>query len=154
MRASVPCGALARGVLGDGRHRHGNSLDHSLDVPRRGLQLVADVGLDAVWNRFQVHQEVDEVAIPGVGGHPPGRGVRLGQIAEVRQLGELAADGGRRKIDEVTRLQRLRSDRHSAGRELVHDRPEDCLLSVFHLVSALSERECQIRLQRRQGACS
>ena len=86
--------ARDRGVLGDRRHRHRNSLDHALDVAGRGLQLVVDVRPDAVRDRFQVHQEVDEVAIPGVGGHPSRRGVWLGQIAEVRQLGELAADGG------------------------------------------------------------
>jgi len=94
-------------VLGDGSHRHRDPLDHALDVARGGLQLVVDVSPHTIGNRLEIHQEVDEVAVPGIGRHPPRRGVRLGQVPQVGQLGELAPDRGRRKIHEVTGLQRL-----------------------------------------------
>src|SRR5665213_4597139 len=70
--------------------------------------------------------------------------MRLGQVAEVSEVGELAADRGRRQVDEVPALQRLRADGHGARRELVHHRTQDCLLSVLHLVSALCTPECQL----------
>src|SRR5438093_11659294 len=56
----------------------------------------------------------------------------LGQEAEVGEVRELAADGGRRQVDEIARLQRLRADRHRARGELLDHGPEDRLLPVLH----------------------
>ena len=136
--------ARHRRVLGDRRQRHRDPLHHPLLVGGRAAKLVLDVRLDLVRDGLEVHQEVDEIAVAGIGRHPPRRRVRLGQVAQVDQVRELAADRGRGEVDEVAALERLRPDRHGAGRELVHHRPQDRLLSAFHLVSsALSPGECQ-----------
>src|SRR5712691_1479992 len=120
------------GVLGHGCGRHRHPLDQALDVGGPMPQLFVDVDAYSFGHLLQVHQEVDEISIAGVCRDAPGRGVRLSQVAEVGELGELAADRGRRQVDEIAALQRLGAHRHGAGRELLHHRPQDCLLSVFH----------------------
>src|SRR4030081_2358913 len=73
----------------------------------------------------------------------------LREIPKVRQLSQLAANRGRRQVDEVAALERLRPDGHGARRELLHDRTQDCLLSVLHVVSALCRSECQLEYDQR-----
>src|SRR6267143_4782579 len=58
----------------------------------------------------------------------------LGQVAEVRELSELGADRGRRQVEEVPALQGLGAHRYGAARELLHHRPQNRLLSIFHPV--------------------
>src|SRR4029077_14366484 len=94
-------------------------------------------------------QEVREVAGSRVGGGAPGGRVRLREITKVGQLGQLAADGGRRQVDEVPALERLRADGQGARGELLHDCTQDRLLSVLHLVSALCRAECQLEYDQR-----
>src|SRR5713101_1084706 len=122
-----------------GRHRH--ALDQALDVGGPMPQLIVDVDAHSFRHVLQVHQEVDKISIAGVSRDAARGSVRLSQVAEVGELRELAADRGGRQVDEVPALQRLGAHRHGAGRELLHPRPQDRLLSVFHAL-AHSWREC------------
>src|SRR5260370_21294032 len=120
------------GVLGHGCGRHRHALDQALDVGGPMPQLFVDVDAYSFRHVLQVHQEVDEISIAGVCRDAAGRGVGLSEVAEVGELRELAADSGRREVDEIPALQRLGAHRHGASRELLHHRPQDLLLSIFH----------------------
>src|SRR5438309_4432213 len=88
-------------VLRHGGGRHGHAFDEALDVGGGLPELVVDEVLDAFRHLLEVHQEVDEIAVAGVGGDTPSRGVWLGEVAEVGQVGELASDGRRGQVHEV-----------------------------------------------------
>src|SRR5216683_1779118 len=125
-------GARHRRVLRDRGGGHRDLLDQTLHVRRRLHQLVVDVRPHGFGHGLQVHEEVDEVPVAVVGRDAAGRGVGLREVPGLRELGQLAPDRGRGQVHEVAALQRLRPDRHRARGELVHDRPENRLLTGLH----------------------
>src|SRR5713101_6452928 len=71
-------------VLGHGRGRHRHPLHQALDVGGRVSELLVDEPTHTFGHLFEVHEEVDEVPVTGVGRNAAGGGVRLGQVAEDR----------------------------------------------------------------------
>ena len=87
-------------------------------------------------SRLRSGQErVDVEAVARLGGHAPGRGVRVREQAEALELGELVADGRRRDVEAGTLDERLRADGLAGGDVLLHHPPQDVAL-------ALRERIC------------
>ena len=72
-----------------------------------------------------LQQLVGVEPVAGVGGHPPGRRVRVAEQAARLQLGQLVADGGRRGVDAAALDQRLRADRMAGGDVLGHHLGQD-----------------------------
>ena len=62
-------------------------------------------------HRLERGQPVDEQPVAGVGGHPTGAGVRLGDQALVLEGGHVVADRGARDAELVTLDQRLGTHR-------------------------------------------
>ena len=115
-------------VVGLGE-RGGRLAERLLDLAADPRQLEARRGRAAA-ALAELEQRVGVEAVSGVGRHPAGGRVRMGQIAVALELGELGSDGRGAPLDLVLVGDRLRADR-AARLEVSLDREaEDPLLPV------------------------
>ena len=122
-----------RNILSDLGQHHRRLLQDPIDATRCALELLPDGSAHPRRGRLRLHQEIDEVAIPAVGGDPPGRGMRLLQVAGADQVGQLVADGRRREGDEILGREDLGAD-GDPGHGVVRD------YGLQNLLLALVER--------------
>ncbi len=90
-------------------------------------ELVPDHQLLDGRERDGIDDRFDVEAVPGVGGHAAGRGVRVGQQAGCLEVGEDAADGRAGHAEAVALDERLRSDRRGGRDIFLDDGPKDRL---------------------------
>ena len=81
--------------------------------------------------RLDLGEPVDEEPVAGVGGHPAGAGVRLGDQPLLLERGHVVADRRRRDAEVVPVDQRLAADRLVGGDEVLDDRPQHLELAVL-----------------------
>ena len=110
---------------------HGHLTGQLSQQPHRAAQHVVEVdtGLEEALDRaplgrrqrLDVVEPVDELAVALLGGHSPGAGVRLGDVALGLQHRHVVADGRGRHTQVVTLHQGLRTDRLLGGDEVGDD---------------------------------
>ena len=106
-----------RARAGDHAHRVGGQRQRAGGDLEGLLQAAGQLGEEGVHlaphrdrDRLLLHEEVDVVAVAEVRRHPARRGVRLEEVADVDQVGEVVADRRGRPGGEVDG-QRVRADR-------------------------------------------
>ena len=91
-------------------------------------QFVQDIGLRSVGEI--VEQLIHERAIPEIGRHATGRGMRRGKISCFFKMRELVAHGSRADVEVVAIDQRARADRERMSDVLIDEHPENVLSSI------------------------
>ena len=112
--------------LGDARQRLGGLAQRVVDLARGAVPLQEDRrrGRAATLG----DDDVDVVAVAGVGGHPPRGGVRVRQHAHVLEVGEVVADGRRGHAEVMPLAEVLGPDRRAERDVFLDDGPQDLLL--------------------------
>jgi hypothetical protein len=115
--------------------------------------LIIDRVAFALRKAARAHQVIDEKAVAAVGRDSPGRRVRLGEIAEVLEIGHDVAEAGRRELEAAAFRERAGADRLTAGDMLHDDLAQHLACAAVELVSgdvqalyhwlALWQSECQ-----------
>ena len=105
------------GQLSQQPHR---TAQHVVEVDT-GLQEALDRPPLGRRQRLDVVDAVDELAVALLGGHPPGAGVRLGDVALGLQHRHVVADGGAGHAQVVPVDEGLRTDRFLGGDEVGND---------------------------------
>ena len=129
------------GVVGEPGEQVGRAVEHLLEAAVGGGEEVADLRPASLVERARGGEVVDEEAVALVGGDPPGRRVRLDEVALLLEHGHLVAHRGRRhphagRVGDVGRTHRQRR-----GDVLLHDGAQDRGLAVVeHL--AVNATEC------------
>jgi hypothetical protein len=121
---------------------------HPLIELKMGLvELVPDHVL--LWKRqFRLTQQVlNEIPVSRLRGHPPGRGVRMGQIAHILKGGHLVADRRRTEKHAIALDERSGADRGSlvdirTDHQAKHRLAPGCHRTHPPLPLALATREC------------
>jgi len=98
------------------------------------VELVADHLLEVVWDAVFAHESLDVVAIAEVRWHPPGRRMRLRDVALVLERRHLVANGGGRHGQPILLDERAGADGLSCGYVLVDDEAQELLASVCEFV--------------------
>jgi hypothetical protein len=115
--------------IGDPGERRGGLANRLVDLAAHPREAQFAEG-----NRRQTvpggEQLLDVEAIAGVGRHPPGRGVRVGEEASILERGELRAHGRRAPADLGAIGNRLGADRLATAHVGVNHRPEHGPLSL------------------------
>ena len=108
----------------------------------RRLQRLVDLGLRASVSSsgnsagrglLADEQAVDVDAVAGLGRHPAGGGVRVGQEPEPLELGELGADRRGRDVEAGALDEQPRADRRARRDVLLDDAREDLALALGEL---------------------
>src|SRR5690606_39940036 len=92
---------------------------------------------------------VDEQPVPPVGGHPPGAGVRLADVALLLQHRHVVAYGRRRHVEVVPLDERLAADRLLSGDVVLDDGAQHRQLAVVEGHGSPPSRS--VKVTRRAG---
>ena len=111
----------------DARERRGGEAEPVLAGELHLAELVPDHQLLDGRQRHGIDDRFDVEAVPGIGRHASGRGVRVGQQTGRLELGEDAADGRTGHAEAVALHERLRSDRRGGRDIFLDDGPKDRL---------------------------
>ena len=133
-----PLGEGEGGVVGELGHHASRLVDHLVQLPHFQVQRLVDLLCLLQAQPLLLHQLVDVQPVALGGGNPPGGGVGLLQIAQLRQLGQLVADGGGGDLYARQLRQRLGAHRLRRLDVAFHHGAQNFLLSLGQLQWAAS----------------
>ena len=118
------------GVVGQVGEEVRRAVQHLLEAPVGGAEELPDLAARRGVETAGRGQVVDEEAVPLVGRDPPGRRVRLDEVALLLEHGHLVADRGRRHPDPGRVGDVGRTHRERRGDVLLDDGAQDRGLAV------------------------
>src|SRR5581483_10669812 len=111
-------------VLGHPGKQKGRALQHLLEVAHRLREEPRERATLRVAEPPARRKRVDIPAVPQIGRDPAGRGVGMGEVAELLERGHLVADRRGRDPQAGALGNRLAADRLARPDEILHDRAE------------------------------
>ena len=111
------------------RQHRGSQAHPTADIPPSLVELVGDGALGGGRQLGMAHQLAHEITVSFLGGHAPGRGMRLAQITRIRQVYHHIAHRGRADIQVIALDQVIRTDGLGRLDEIVHDQGQDQFLT-------------------------